>query len=130
MQRLAHAHQDDVPQAAARVACGKYAAYVRDLRHDFPSREVPHETHLAGRTENASHRTSRLGAEASGETPFVFHQNCLDHLPIGKAEEILPREAIAAVNFLRLCGEIYEKSFPITYVFGDPFPQWREEIKR
>ena len=60
VERLAHAHEDEVAEAAVRMARGERAADVLHLRDDFPGGEVAHETHLPRGTEHATHRAARL----------------------------------------------------------------------
>jgi len=57
LQRLAHAHEDEIAQARF-IAGLERALRVQDLGDDFAGTQVPGETHLPRRTEDATHRAT------------------------------------------------------------------------
>ena len=63
-QRLAHAHEDDVREAAAVV--GERPCRLPDLVEDLGRLQVPPEPELAGRAERAARRRSRPGSRCRG----------------------------------------------------------------
>ena len=91
VQRLAHAHQDDVePLVAHGERVGEHA----DLADDLAGGQVPRQPHLAGEAEGAGHGAADLGRDAEGHRRRVGDEDRLDHVAVGEAQE----EFLGAVN--------------------------------
>ena len=80
---LAHAHEDRVVD---RLSSSEMESLIEDLR----CRQVPAESHLAGRAKRARERATGLRRETEG-TPAVSvtHQNCLDRMTVAGTEQRL-----------------------------------------
>ena len=111
VKRFAHAHHHQIAKAGFGVHFMQHAFRVEDLGDDFSGAEVPHETHLPGRTENAAHRAAGLGADADRVACVVTHQHRFNDLTIVEAQEKFAREAIAAEDFAIERGLIEKKLF-------------------
>ena len=90
-QRLAHAHEHDVGQAA--LVAGEAALRVAHLVDDLRGLEVPLHPELAGRAERAAHGAPGLRADAQ-RVPLaaplagrVVHQDRLDQQPVRQPVE-------------------------------------------
>ena len=129
VQWLAHAHEDNVAEAPVRVARRQSTANVAHLSYNLANAEVPHEAHLASRTEYTTHRTTRLRTEAGGETALITHKHRFNNLPVCELQKILSRQAIAAVDFLLLFGLVDEIAFPLPYICIRPTLNGRQEIE-
>ena len=85
--RLAHAHEDDGAQRAAR--CGGLAAQMTKLLDDFAGGEVALEARLRRRAEIAAHRTAHLARNTACGAIFakIRHQDAFDRAAIVQPEE-------------------------------------------
>jgi hypothetical protein len=88
VQRLAHAHEDDVEGAAGeRGVLHQHP----DLARNFAGGEVAHETHLAGEAERAIHRTTDLRRDAERLGRRVRNEDRLDFTTVGELDQVLRR---------------------------------------
>ena len=93
-QRLAHAHEHDVADAAAAVAGPPGGA--DDLLDDLAGRQVAGEAGLAGGAEAAPHGAAGLARHAHGGPVGVQHQHRLDAGAAGELPQELDRVAAVA----------------------------------
>lgn len=120
MERLAHAHEDHVAEAAGGIDGAKDAAGVEDLGDDFPGPQMADEAHLPGRAEDAAHRATGLGADADGVATVVAHQHGFDRLAVAEAKEKFAGQAVGAADFIDDVRGIEEIRFPLADVGGHP----------
>ena len=130
VERLAHAHEHHVAKAFFGIDGFQNPAYVKHLCDDFPWPQMPDEAHLPGRTEDTTHRATRLRANTNRVPARVGHQHGLDRLAIAQAQQELPGEAVGAVNFIHDLGSIEEKSLSLPDGIRDPALERRQEIAR
>lgn len=97
MEGFAHPHHDDVSEGLFPFA-GEMGVEELNLRDHFSGGEVASEAHLSGGAEDAAHGTADLAADAGGGAAPVAHEDGLDFLAVGEAEEELAGLAIAAGN--------------------------------
>ena len=106
VQRLAHAHEDDVVVAAARARTPvgakrqpRVTVPVQHLVDDLARRQLAAEPGLAGGAERAAHRAARLAGDADrgprrrAAATGVAHQDRLDALPVGQLVDGLGGQA-------------------------------------
>jgi hypothetical protein len=97
-QRLPHAHEDDVGHVVGRVGRqlvgGDAAAAQRRVAHHhladhLAGGQLATEARLPGGAERAAHRATGLGRDAHRGPPRVQHQDGLDGLAVGVAQQQL-----------------------------------------
>ena len=88
VERLAHAHEDDVE---ALVEHAELAQQDADLADDLACRQVADDAHAAGQAEGALHRAADLGRDAEGLRRGVGDEDRLDEVAVGELEEELRR---------------------------------------
>ena len=130
VQRLAHAHQNQVAQALLRIDGVQNPPGVQDLRDDFPRPQMADEAHLPGRAKHTAHRATGLGAHADRVPSVVAHQHRLDGLAVAQAQQEFSGQPVGAADFVRHLRGIEEKRFSLAHRFGDPALERRQEITR
>ena len=71
VERLAHAHEDDLANVPAQGQTGHCV-----LAHDLLGPEVPHQAPPAGLAEDAAHAAAHLGGDAKGGRPRFGDSAC------------------------------------------------------
>ena len=93
VERLAHAHEDDVGHAAVVRLVAEHAGEVEDLVDDLLRGEVPAQPQAAGRAERAAHGAADLGGDTDGGAAGHQHQDGLDRVAVGGLEQRLARRS-------------------------------------
>ncbi len=96
-QRLPHAHEDDVADAAlpaGDLAAGQGARGGRDLLDDLGGRQVARQPGLPGGAERAVHAAAGLAGDAQGVAVLVAHEDRLDERAVVHAVQRLDRGAL------------------------------------
>jgi hypothetical protein len=96
LQRLAHAHHDDVRQSPATLA--RFASGPYHLRHNLPGAQVAREPHQASGAECTAYGAPDLAGDADRSPVRVEHEHCFQELAISRAIERLDRLAIVGGN--------------------------------
>ena len=86
VQRLAHAHQDDVEGLVLQV---ERVCQHANLADDFASRQVADQAHLARQAERAGHGAADLRRDAEGHGRRVGNEDRLDLSAVGEAQQKL-----------------------------------------
>src|SRR5262249_25222154 len=88
VQRLAHAHQDDVEGGCTHFErVGEHA----HLADDLAGGQIPHEPHPAGQTERARHRAADLRRNAERHSRCVRNKDGLDCAAVLEPQQELLR---------------------------------------
>ena len=91
MQSLSHAHEHDVADMLAE------RGEQRELLHNLPGFEIPHQTHRPRLAESAAHRAAYLAGKAcSISSASIGKTHAFDDVPIGEAD----RKLHCGISFL------------------------------
>ena len=126
MQRLAHAHEDEV--AKRRAVCAQRALGEEDLGDDFAGAQMADESHLPRGAKHAAHRATSLRAHTNGVAARVAHDDGLDGLRIVEAEEKFARESVGTRGVGDDCGRVGEKARVVSDIRIHPSAERREKV--
>ena len=105
MERLAHAHEHKVAQSRPPFGPER-PLRVEHLGDDLAGAQVAREPHLPRGAEHAAHRAARLRAQAGGVAARVGHENRLDGLAVGEAQQELAGESVRAREVVGGTGHV------------------------
>ena len=96
LERLAHAHHDDVAQRPAELA--RLARGLDHLADHLTGGQVARQAHHAGGAEGAADRAADLARDADGRSVRVEHEDRFEMLAIEGAEEELARFTVVGLD--------------------------------